>query len=78
MKCFYGQGILHPSTLEEYDRCESGSRIIDHINHPEIKGVEESSISSIWLKTFGLRSFMIECPTSEVESVIQSLNLVRT
>jgi hypothetical protein len=78
MKCFYGIGVLEPSIIEEFDRCE-GPRIITHINHPlgpsPYNPIPEES--RIWLKTFGLHSFMIACLTSEVESVIKSLNLVR-
>jgi len=80
MKCFYGIGILDPSVIEEFDRCE-GPRIITHTSHP-MKPlpalVQDTSITNLWLKTYGLKSFMVECLTSEVETVIKTLNLVRS
>jgi len=73
----YVQHFLSPSTIEEFDRVE-GPRIITHINHPwdgDHKEVLEKSC--IWLKTYGLKSFVINCPTSEVEAVIRDLSLIR-
>ena len=78
MKCFYGIGVLEPSNTAVFDRNE-GPRIITHINHPlgpqPFNPIPEESC--IWLKTYGLADFMIRCPTSDVESVIKTLNLVR-
>jgi len=79
MKCFYGIGILEPAEITDFDRCE-GPRIITHTSHP-MKPLpalrQDLSITYIWLKTYGLKAFMIECPTNEVESTIKTLNLAK-
>jgi hypothetical protein len=78
MKCFYGISILEPSTIEEFDRCE-GPRIITHTNHPmKPLKVQDTSVTNIWLKTYGLKAFMIECPTDEVDSVIKKQSLLQS
>ena len=71
----YGAGILEPSSMEEFDRLE-GPRVITHINHPwNGEGQQEMEKSCIWLKTYGLKSFVINCPVGEVEEVVKALNL---
>ena len=75
-ECFYGIEVLEPSSIEVFDRDE-GPRIIDHVNHPMDMRGEDPERSSIWLKTYGLKAFLIHCKTSELEQVIQKLNLKR-
>jgi hypothetical protein len=79
IECFYGRGILEPSTIEEYNRCEDSTMVIKHINHSldNVNGhyIENLDVSNIWLKTYGLSSFMIKCPSLKVEVVINTYNL---
>jgi len=58
------------STIEEFDRNE-GPRVIAHVNggiYPLI---------NIWLKTYGLKSFVVQCRQWEVDKRIKDLNLIR-
>jgi hypothetical protein len=65
-----------PSSIGEYDRTESRERIITHINSPlDDKGREQRGICNIWLKTYGLSSFMVECKIRDINRVIKQLKL---
>ena len=77
--CFYGAGVLEPSTIEEYDRCEGSTRVIDHINYPwGDKGKQVLTEVCIWLKTYGSKSFMVKCSVFELVPTIQAFNLIMT
>jgi hypothetical protein len=69
--CYYGGDILMQSTIDEFDRCE-GPRIITHISksiHPLV---------SIWLKTYGSKSFIVQCHECDIERCIKDLRLGKT
>lgn len=68
--CYYGQAILMQSTIEEFDRDE-GPRVINHVNDSVYP------LINIWLKTYGLKSFVVQCRQWEVDKCIKDLNLIR-
>ena len=63
------------SDLHEYTRVEGPIKKYSHINHPskplQGKWVENEKMSNIWLKTYGLTSWMIECQTENLEDVLK-------
>ena len=72
VRCYYGNSILKPSCLEVYDKHEASIREIRHIN-PSFDGRV-----NIWLKTYGLKDFLIECDIEDAGKVIEKYKLIKS